>query len=756
MNNHILSERCLVLRDDAMNKKSLAKRICAQWPYYFRMGECAYDGPDGDNIGITASGVAAVIENAAPVIAEGELIVGYNFGDGAHWGLTGDRARDVEIFRENGFTDAQIELYYRDFDCRPPRYNRTPPEDGLTEKEKALQSELAAVNSAGQCSITCNHSVLGYERVLSLGFEGLLAEAERYEAQNGASAFYDALKTVCRAGLVFGGRYAVEAERLGLTDIASVCRRVPRRPARTFREAAQSLWFAHIINTWEDTVNANSIGRLDRILYPYYKKDIESGTLTEDEAFEIICCLWIKFYRDYDVQQSCVGGSGRDRDGNGVSQVNELSYLMLDATEALGFVRCLSVRFDRNTDRRFIRRALEVVGHVGKGVPFFFNDDVMIPALINQGIEPADAAGYTNIGCVETVIPGKSNPHAVNSRTNLLKAAEYALNGGRSMINPALVPGIETGDPLRFDSFDRFKTAVFAQIEHMIRATVNIAVNYMPSSAHNHPKPVKSLLTEGCIERGVDFNSGGAKYDYYQLMLVGIPNLADSMAAVRELVFDKKKYTMKELIDNLRGNFPDEAVRLDFLNKAPKYGNDIESVDSLAAEIMDFACDRVKAESERCGYVFQPQPFTFVWMIDHGRLTAATPDGRRSGEILAYSVSPMQGRDAGGFTALLNSLSRLPTKKAPGTTSAIVEADPKLFCDNNIDYFADILLAAASKGLCNVQFNITDAETLRDAQLHPENHRNLAVRVSGYSQKFSLLSRELQDHIIARTKHSAM
>jgi formate C-acetyltransferase len=557
---------------------------------------------------------------------------------------------------------------------------------------------------------------------------------------------------------MIGRRYAVEALKLAKTvespeqeaellRIAEVCKRVPAKPARTFHEALQSLWFAHILNTWEDYINANSLGRLDQILYPYYREDIASGRITREEAFELICCLWIKLYRDYDVQQSCIGGTF----SNGASAVNELSYMMLDATEALGFIRCLSVRFSHNTERKFLRRALEVVSRVGKGVPFFFNDDVMIPALAAKGIAYEDACDYTQIGCVETVIPGKANPHAVTGVVNLLKAVEYALADGASMIHPEYEPGIPTGDPLSWAGYKEFHDAVFAQIEHILDTTCSRIVKETIAARTNCPKPVKSLLTSGCVESGRDFNNHGALYDYYQVTIGGIPNLADAMAAVKKLVYGEKRYAMAELINALRKDFPDEAMRLDFVNKAPKYGNDIDEVDGIAAEIMDYACGKLEALSKKYGYSFHAQPFTFFWMVDQGRMTAATPDGRHAGEITAYSVSPMQGRDFCGLTALFNSITKLPSHKAPGTTSAIIEVDPKLFKD--IDKLTDILFTAAEKGLCNVQFNTIDAETLRDAQRNPDRHRNLAVRVSGFSQKFHLLNKPLQDHIIARTKH---
>ncbi|MBO5369312.1 MAG: hypothetical protein J6B23_01400, partial [Clostridia bacterium] len=629
----------------------------------------------------------------------------------------------------------------------------------LTQEEIDANSEWTAI---GRC-IDSNHSVINYEKVLKLGYRGLLDEIDKYEAQNGKSEFYTSLKDICKAACNMGKKYAKAAKELkksndenyldkDLDFIIEVCENVPENPARSFREALQSLWFAHIVNTWEDYINANSLGRLDQILYPYYKADIEKGILTKEEAFELVCCLWIKLYRSYDVQQSCVGGT----DTNGNSQVNDLSYMMLDATEQLDFIRCLSVRYSKNTEKDFIKRALEVVGHVQKGVPFFFNDDVMIPALTSKGISYEDACDYTQIGCVETVIPGKSNPHAVSGETNLLKAIEYVLCNGNSMMHPQFNPGVKTGNIDSFDTYEKFYNAVKKQIYRILDITCSVVKKHTLCSVHNSPRPYKSLLTEGCMESGKDFNNFASKYDYYQIMLGGIPNLADSLEAIRTFVYEKRKYTLSQLKDILENDYPDEAVRLEFINKAAKFGNDIDSVDSIAADIINVSCDYLDELSEKYELSFHAQPFTFLWMVDHGNESAASPDGRHKGEIIAYSVSPMQGRDFNGLTSLLNSIAKLPTKRTPGTTSAIVEVDPKLFTDRNIPTLADILIASSNKGLENVQFNTIDADTLIEAQKYPEKYNNLAVRVSGFSQKFNLLSPELQNHIIGRTKHACL
>jgi formate C-acetyltransferase len=225
---------------------------------------------------------------------------------------------------------------------------------------------------------------------------------------------------------------------------------------------------------------------------------------------------------------------------------------------------------------------------------------------------------------------------------------------------------------------------------------------------------------------------------------------------IKKLVYEDRKYTLSYFYDQLSNDFPNEAFRQECIHKVPKFGNDFDEVDGIAANIIDYSCDVLDELESKYNLVFYAQPFTYLWMVDHGRVTAATPDGRKKGEIIAYSVSPMQGRDFNGFTALLNSISKLPTKRCAGTTSAIVEVDPKLFTDGNISRFADILDSAAKKGLCNVQFNTIDAETLIDAQKYPEKYSNLAVRVSGFSQKFVLLDKKLQDHIIGRTKHKCL
>ena len=758
-----LPSRCVILKEESVIRKQNQQHYNVQRNVYRTLGAAHAHKLGCSNTEIMAEGLVWTIEKMTPHIAPHELLVGFNYADDDSlicgtelWPDNTPQGR--AMMAQNGISPADAERFLQ-LQQENQTFMHLCADYVFTREELDAQREMAAIGRM----IDANHTVLDYEKVLQLGFEGLLQEVIRWEQRNGNAPCYTAMKRICSSACNLGAKYAAEARRIlesedstydpcDLHRIIAVCEQVPAKPARNFLEAVQALWFAHILNTWEDGINANSLGRLDQILYPYYQADIQKGILTPEEAFEIICLLWLKLYRSFDVQQSCVGGT----DAQGNSQVNELSYMMLDAVEMLDIVRCISVRYSKATERPFLRRALEVVGHVQKGVPFFFNDDVMIPALIRKGIAPEDACGYAQIGCVETVIPGKSNPHAVTGQANLLKAIEYVLCNGNSMMHTEMKNGVPTGPLSELKTFEQFYQAVLTQIRHLLNISCRVVRNIRGASVINSPRPYKSLLTQGCLESGRDFNDNGALYDYYQIMLCGIPNLADSLAAIRKFVYREQRFTLAQLKEMLENDFPNEAIRNEWIHKAPKFGNDIGDVDDLAVSIMDFACDVLEEYSKAYGICFHAQPFTFRWMIDLGRECAASPDGRHRGDPIAYSCSPMLGRDFNGLTALLNSLSKFPTKKTPGTTSALVDVDPKLFCDHNIDTLTDLLVEAGKRGLCNVQFNVVDPELLLDAQRHPERYDHLVVRVSGFSQQFNQLSPELQNHIIKRTKHTCL
>ena len=767
-----LSERVIHLREHALNWQETQRSYIGQRlvPALRALADCSAHVPW---MARKARTLAAVIRQSEPLVHRGELLVGYNFvgGDAQQW-LEMTTSRPDEARRDaledymSGGTWSEKEI--DDVLSLTDRLDQMPGTSFVPEPEPL--APLAASEGLYWCQSTAhNHTVVGYAQVLERGFLSLadsvrerLAGLTVTSAQDlQARMVLESMLTVAEASAEIGERYADRVHTLRqacddpqraseLATLETALSQVPARPARTFHQALQSLLFAHMINTWEDGINANSLGRLDQILYPYYRRDLDEGRLTREQAFELLCCLWCKLYRDYDVQQVVLGGV----DVDGQDAANELTYLMLDVTEALGFVRCLSVRLHGNSSPALLRRSLELVGK-GNGIPFFFNDDVLVPALVENGIPLHDARDYAAIGCVEITIPGKANPHAVSNRINLLKCLELALNDGHSLVTGEAL-GPATGDPAQMACLEDVVAAYKEQVTHGVHSMCRETLRLWMRERLLSPMPYKSLLTEGCLESARDFNDRGALYDYHESMPMGIPNVADSLAAIDQLVFREHRLSLPALVDELRRDFPHEATRLALLNGPPKFGNDDDVVDALAARILRHYCDLMREASETYQTPFFAQPFTFLWLVDAGQRTAATPDGRRSGENLAYSISPMQGRDSRGLSALINSLSKLPQHMAAGSTSAIVEAEPALWNEENLEHLVTLLNTAIAKGVGQLQFNVVTAETLQKAQAEPEKYRNLAVRVSGFSQKFCLLTPEIQDHIIARTKHASL
>lgn len=732
-------------------------------PYYYLEGWMA---AKGDPLPIrNARALCNVIDNMPPLLFPGEVIVG-----------------------ESG--DHQCDGLINFFPPDPAAYPDWIAASKLSDKQKAAMSDwlasdpfshfgLAPVAVAPEVRLAeqhgvisvwgtdLNHSIRGYDKVLKLGFDGLRREVEAAMASIPLAdpdcarrrANLLAFKMICESAARLGRRYAAavrkfakscadEGEKREWETIAEICERVPEHPARTFREAVQSLWLAHVITVWEDGINANGIGRIDQFLWPYLEADLAAGTITWHQAAEILAALWIKLYRPYDVQQMMIGGQLAD----GSDAVNPLSYLVLDVTEGLGFIRCLSARLHSGSPREFVSRCVDLVAR-GGGIPFFFNDEALVPALVSRGIPIEDARNYAAIGCIEITIPGKANPHAVSHWINLAKCLELALNDGRDLLDDAQV-GPRTGCLADFDSLDDVLASYTRQLEYFAELAVHGSNAAEIAHRSCFRLPYLSLLTEDCISRGLDIIEGGACYNYHSSAAMGIPNVADSLAALQSAVFADKIVTPQEMLEALRSNFADrEDLRQYLRNRVPKYGNDDPLPDGFAAHIARQYCDLLAAHRTPTGGAFHSHLFTFTLMLSHGKLTGASPEGRLAGEPLAYSVSPVQGRDREGLTAMLQSLARIPHHLAAASSSAIIEVDPVLCEGPNRRVFVDIVVAAINQGVGQMQFNVVSADTLRAAQQDPERHANLCVRVSGFSQRFALLDREMQDHIIARTKH---
>jgi len=613
-----------------------------------------------------------------------------------------------------------------------------------------------------------NHSVRDYAKVLRLGFAGIRREVEQCLNQADPSEagyprqenFWRAALEVCDAGILLGRRYAELASSLAnqaedpseqsrLGQIAAVCSRVPAEGARTFREATQSLWFAHILTCGEDGINANSIGRLDQILYPYYEADLRAGRLTRAEAVELMEELACKLYLEYDVQAITLGGVDRD----GGDAVNEMSYIILEATGNVDFARDVSVRLNRQSPAAFIDLAAELIVR-GGGIPFIFNDECFIPALHGHGIALEDARNYAPIGCIELTIPGKANPHAVSGWLNSTKCLELALFGGKEPCSGRQL-GPATGTLAELATYDDLMAAYCRQVEFFSRRMVYHCNRGELAQRERGPLPCWSTLTDDCIARGRDITDGGPIYNYHSICFLGTANTADSLLAIRQLVFDSGEIEPVELLQALRADFEGhEPLRQMLLKRAPKYGNDHPEVDAIARRICEDFIDLMDTMRSPLDGRYFVHLFSFRCNITFGKTVGAMPDGRRAGQPLAYSLSAHQGRDERGLTAMLKSLSRLPHERAAGATAAIIDIDPVLMQgEPGARRMSQIIQTAMEMGVGQLQWNLTTVDRLKQAQEDPERYGNLVVRVAGYSQMFKLIDRELQNHIIARTKH---
>ncbi len=612
-----------------------------------------------------------------------------------------------------------------------------------------------------------NHSIRDFAKVLRLGFAGLQAEIEAklaaadladpgYPQQEN---FWRAALSVCQAGIRLGQRHAEAArtaaftaagdQRQRLLEMAARCDQVPAAPARTFPEAVQSLWFAHLLTCGEDGINANSIGRLDQILLPYYAADLAAGQLTWAAAREWMEELACKLYLDYDVQAITLGGV----DAAGRSAVNDLSHIILEATRNVDFIRDLSIRVDRQTPPAFLALAAELIAG-GGGIPFLFNDECFVPALAERGIALADARDYAPIGCIELTIPGKANPHAVSGWFNAAKCLELALFDGRDPRTGEQI-GPRTGSLADFADFATLWQAYTTQVDFLARRMVYHCNRGELQQRERGPLPCWSTLTDACLERGRDITNGGALYNYHSVCLLGTANTADSLMALKKLVFDEKRIAAADLLAALRDNFANhEQMRQILLREAPKYGNDNPEVDRLARQVDDQFIDLMDTMRSPLGGRYFVHLFSFLCNLHFGKSLGATPDGRRAGEPIAYSLSAQQGRDEKGVSAMLNSLACLPHCRAAGASAAIIDLDPKLVeGEAGRQRLVALIRAAVHLGIGQLQWNVVTAERLRQAQQDPERFGNLPVRVAGFSQKFKLVDRDLQEHIIARTKH---
>ena len=601
--------------------------------------------------------------------------------------------------------------------------------------------------------------------------KGATAQAKREELR--------AMSICADALIAFARRHAEKARKMArnekdlgrkkeLLKIAEVCERVPKERPRDFREALQYYWFVHLgvtteLNTWD----AFDPGHLDQHLQPFYEEGVGDGTLTREGAEELLQCFWIKFnnqpappkvgvtaaesgtYTDF--AQINTGGLRAD----GSDAVSDVTYLLLDVIEEMRLLQpSASIQVSEKSPDLLITRAARII-RTGFGQPSVFNSDMIVRELVRQGKSVEDARCGGSSGCVEVGAFGKES-YILTGYFNMPKVLEIALNNGRDPRTGKVI-GLRTGDPARFASFDQLYRAYERQLRHFVDIKMKGNAVIERLYAERMPSPFLSLLIDDCIAKGMDYHFGGARYNTSYIQGVGLGTMADCMASINYNVFDKKQMTMSELLNALRIDFKGgERLRQQLLNKTPKYGNDNDYTDDIMRRIFDTYFSAIDGRPNWKGGEYHINLLPTTVHVYFGSMVGVLPDGRRARQPLSEGVSPVQGADRQGPTAVLKSVAKMDHWRTGGTLLNMKLTPKLLEGDEGLGNLAHLVRAYFKLGGHHVQFNVVDAKTLRAAQKDPSAHRDLIVRVAGYSDYFCDLGKALQDEIIARTEHRSV
>ena len=553
-----------------------------------------------------------------------------------------------------------------------------------------------------------------------------------------------------------------------LVELVRICRNVPAFAPSTFHEALQHYWFFHIgviteLNPW-DSFNP---GRLDQHLYPFYKKDMEKGMLTKEQAKELLQSFWIKFnnhpappkvgvtalesntYTDFALIN--IGGLTEE----GLDGTNELSYLILDVIEEMRILQPSSmVQISKKTPEKLLHRAAQIT-KTGFGQPSYFNTDAIIQELLEQGKSIEDARNGGASGCVETGAFGTES-YILTGYFNFNKILEITLNNG---VDPASGKklGIESGDPFDFKNIDELLAAYKQQLNHFINIKIKGNIIIEKLFDEFMPAPFLSLIIEDCITKGKDYNSGGARYNTSYIQGVGLGSITDNLAAIEHHVYKKKTVNIKTLLKALDKNFKGyEELRHQLVYNTPKYGNDNNEADKFSVKVFDMFYEAVNDKPTYRGGIFRINLLPTTSHVYFGSVIGATPDGRLKGKPLSEGISPVQGMDTKGPTAVLKSASKIDHIKTGGTLLNQKFLPSFFDSEEGIQKFTALIRSYFRLGGHHIQFNVVTASTLKKAQKHPEKYRNLIVRVAGYSDYFNDLGEDLQNEIISRTAHEEM
>mgnify|MGYP006410508023 FL=1 len=625
------------------------------------------------------------------------------------------------------------------------------------------------------------------ELLLPRGYGGLrkeaetaLAGADMTLAENHQKAwFWESAIIVCEAIEILARRHAEKAMEMALEEtdpdrclelknMAKVCDWVATNPPRTFHEALQLIWFSQIALYMEANAPSYSPGRMDQYMYPYYKTDCDQGLLNKETAQELLECLWVKlaeqvwyqtensakYFAGYTAFQNlCVGGVT----SNGRDAVNELSYMILDATARVQLCQpSLSVRINRKNPEQFYRKVAQLI-RLGTGFPAVHNDDVGIKMLMKKGVTAPEARKWCIVGCVKPNLPGKLSQWSSSGHYNLATAVEFALTNGVHLKSGRQL-GLQTGNPCTFKSYEEFETAVITQIKDQIRHyTIS---SHIIETLHQEllPMPLASTLMLNCIEKGKDLMQNGAKYTIGPgTNGIGAADLVNSLVAVKKLVFVEKTVKMDELINAIKDDFKGhELLQQLLVTQAPKWGNDDDQVDEILVDVMDTINDFHHGLHGILGSELMPSYYPVSSNVPQGHTVCALPSGRNAYRPLADGCSPCQGTDTLGPTAVLKSMSKLNCEDADGGLLLNMKFEPVVFeGESGITRLVSLIRSFVDLDLYHVQFNVVSTKTLKLAQDNPNDYKSLLVRVAGYSAYFVELSKDIQDDIINRTLYYA-
>ena len=733
-----------------------------------------------------ALSLKAALENLEIDVREGELIVG-NRTNGVRYGVVfpesgcswvndefetlPTRPQDKFLVKEEEIKEFKEDIY--------PYWKGKSMEDVIKSRYGKEINAMSKVVKINQKDHAQGHICPNTKKWLELGPLGLKTQIEGklLTANNDNREFYECAILVLDGVMTFMKRYhdlilsrideVDEEYKDSLKVVADICLNLTKRPAQNFHEALQSLWFLFVVLHMESNASSFSPGRIDQYLYPYYKKDIEENKITKQQALELLECLWLKFNEIVYLRNQhsakyfagfpigfniAVGGL----DEQGQDTYNDLSLLCLCAQEHIGLPQPnLSVRLNKNTSSELLQKAIEVVS-LGSGMPQFFNDEAIVKTMSEDlGIDEKDALNYAIVGCVELTTHGNNLGWSDAAMFNLNKALELTLNNGKCLLTNEQI-GLDLGNIKTYESFEDLENAFKAQVDYFIECMMK--AEEVVEQAHQDclPSAFLSCVIDDCIDKGLDVTKGGAKYNLSGIQMIQVANLADSFAAIKQLVYDEKRISQSDLYEALKNDFKGyEIIQTMLLNKAPKYGNDIRWVDELGAKWAEYFRERMKDYTNYRGGPYHTGMYTVSAHVPMGENLGASPDGRNALTPLADGgLSPVYGRDMAGPTAVLKSVSRLKNSLTTNGGLLNMKFLPDFFkTQSGRDKFELFMRAFVDLEVPHIQFNVVRKEDLYNAKKHPEKYKSLTVRVAGYTAYFVELAEKLQDEIIERTTY---